>query len=311
MARRKRGRDVHGWLIVDKPVGPTSSDVVTMCRRALDARKAGHAGTLDPLASGLLAVAFGEATKTVPLVQDGAKAYRFTARLGQATSTDDGEGEVIAESASRPSDDEIRAALAPFTGAIMQVPPVFSAVKVSGRRAYDLARAAAEDPGAMPELAPRPLTVHALALVDRPDADHAVLEMTCGKGGYVRSIARDLGRALGCHAHVSALRRLSSGALTLDGAISFAPGEKIGHEAASAHLRPVATGLDDIPALAVSGEDADRIRRGMAHASAGFPPDWAEGATGWAAEERGDERVPVAIGARAGHFFRPTRVFNL
>ncbi|MEL6767539.1 MAG: tRNA pseudouridine(55) synthase TruB [Pseudomonadota bacterium] len=310
MARRKRGRDVHGWLIVDKPVGPTSSDVVTMVRRALDAKKAGHAGTLDPLASGLLAVAFGEATKTVPLVQDGAKTYRFTARLGQATGTDDAEGAVIAESTARPTDAEIRAALDAFRGEIRQVPPVFSAVKVDGARAYDLARAALDDPGAMPELAPRPLTVHALTLVDRPDADHAVLEMTCGKGGYVRAIARDLGRALGCHAHVSALRRLASGALTLDGAISFAPGEKIGHEAASAHLKPVATGLDDIPALAVSTEDADRLRRGMAHETA-FPPDWAEGATGWVAEKRGDERVPVAIGIRAGHLFRPNRVFNL
>ncbi|MEM7496670.1 MAG: tRNA pseudouridine(55) synthase TruB [Pseudomonadota bacterium] len=311
MARRKRGRDVHGWLIVDKPVGPTSSDVVNMCRRALDAKKAGHAGTLDPLASGLLAIAFGEATKTIPLVQEGAKTYRFGVRLGQATTTDDAEGAVLAESAARPSDDEIRAALPAFTGAIMQVPPAFSAVKIDGTRAYDLARAALDDPEALPELRARPLTVERLVLLERPDPDHAVLEMICGKGGYVRSIARDLGRVLGCGAHVSALRRLASGTMTLKRAFSFAPGEKIGQEAASAHLLPVATGLDDIPALAVSGEEADRLRRGMVLEPADFPPDWAEGATGWAAEERAGEVLPVAIGTRTGLQFRPGRVFNL
>ncbi|MEM6943048.1 MAG: tRNA pseudouridine(55) synthase TruB [Pseudomonadota bacterium] len=308
MARRKRGRDIHGWLIVDKPVGPTSADVVAQARRALDARKAGHAGTLDPLASGLLAIAFGEATKTIPLIQDGAKTYRFTVRLGQATTTDDVEGDVIAESLARPSDASIRAALPAFTGEIMQIPPAFSAVKLEGRRAYDLARAASDDPAAFPALAARPLTVHRLALIERPDADHAVLEMTCGKGGYVRAIARDLGRALDCEAHVSALRRIASGGLTLERSISFAPGEKIGHEAASAHLLPVATGLDDIPALAVSAEDADRLRRGQAIVPGDFPQDFAEGSTGWAA---GVDGLPVAIGRRDATTFRPNRVFNL
>ncbi|MEM6680283.1 MAG: tRNA pseudouridine(55) synthase TruB, partial [Pseudomonadota bacterium] len=257
------------------------------------------------LASGLLAIAFGEATKTVPLVQEGDKTYRFTLRLGQATTTDDAEGAVIAESAERPSDGAIEAALTGFRGKIQQVPPAYSAVKLDGRRAYDVARAAREGE-ALPALAPRALFVARLDLVDRPDADHAVLEMTCGKGGYVRSVARDLGRVLGCEGHVAALRRLRSGAMTLERAISFDASEGIGHEAASAHLLPVATGLDDIPALAVSETDAERLRRGQAiPVGPGAGP--AEGQTGWAHE--GGQ--PVAIGTREGALFRPSRVFNL
>jgi len=192
MARKRKGRDISGWLVVDKPAGITSTTVVGKVRWALNAKKAGHAGTLDPEATGVLAIALGEATKTVPYITDALKAYTFTVRLGQATNTDDAEGEVIATSDARPSDDEIKEALAPFIGDIMQVPPQFSAVKVDGQRAYKKAR-----DGEEMELAARPLWVDELLLIDRPDADHVVLEMTCGKGGYVRSIARDLGRALG------------------------------------------------------------------------------------------------------------------
>ena len=203
MARRKKGRALSGWLIVDKPLGITSSAVVNKAKWAFDAQKAGHAGTLDPEATGVLAIAFGEATKTVPYVTDSMKAYRFTVRLGQATNTDDGEGEVIRESDLRPSADEIRASLPEFSGDIMQVPPQYSAVKVDGERAYKRAR-----DGEEMELAARPLFVESLELVEMPDADHAVFEMICGKGGYVRSIARDLGQALGCFGHVVQLRRV-------------------------------------------------------------------------------------------------------
>ncbi len=206
MGRRKKGRDIHGWLVVDKPAGISSNAVVNKVRWAMDAKKAGHAGTLDPEATGVLAVALGEATKTVPYITDALKAYVFTVRLGQATNTDDAEGEVILESDARPSDEDIQAALAQFTGDIMQVPPKFSAVKIDGERAYKLAR-----DGEDVEIAARPLWVEELVMVSRPDADHVTLEMTCGKGGYVRSIARDLGEALGCHGHVRNLRRIWSG----------------------------------------------------------------------------------------------------
>ena len=206
MGRRRKGRELSGWVIVDKPAGITSTSVVNKVRWALDAKKAGHAGTLDPEATGVLAVALGEATKTVPYITDALKCYTFTVRLGQSTNTDDAEGEVIARSDLRPSDAEIKAALGDFVGNIMQVPPQFSAVKVEGERAYKKAR-----DGEEMELAARELWVEELLLVDRPDADHVTLEMTCGKGGYVRSIARDLGEKLGCKGHVLRLRRIWSG----------------------------------------------------------------------------------------------------
>jgi tRNA pseudouridine55 synthase len=206
MARKRKGRDLSGWLVVDKPAGLTSTAVVNKVRWALQAKKAGHAGTLDPDATGVLAVALGEATKTVPYITDALKAYRFTVRLGQATNTDDAEGEVIAESDARPEDAEIKEALNRFIGDIQQVPPKFSAVKIDGQRAYKLAR-----DGEDVELAARPLWVEELVMLDRIDADHVELEMVCGKGGYVRSIARDLGAALGCHGHVLKLRRTWSG----------------------------------------------------------------------------------------------------
>ncbi len=206
MGRTRKGRDISGWLVVDKPAGLTSTAVVNKVKWAFDAKKAGHAGTLDPDATGVLAVALGEATKTVPYITDALKAYTFVVRLGQSTNTDDAEGDILKTSDARPEDAQIKDALSQFIGDIMQVPPKFSAVKIDGQRAYKLAR-----DGEDLELAARPLWVDELIMTDRPDADHVTLEMTCGKGGYVRSIARDLGEALGCFGHVRELRRIWSG----------------------------------------------------------------------------------------------------
>ena len=297
MARRRRGREVSGWLVVDKPSGPSSAAVVGRVRRAFDARKAGHAGTLDPLATGLLAVALGEATKTVPMIADAAKSYRFTVRLGQATETDDAEGRVVSQSAARPSDAEIEATLPAFTGDILQVPPAYSAVKVEGRRAYAVARAGGEA-----ALAARALTVHALRLVERPDPDRAVLEMTCGKGGYVRSVARDLGHRLGCGAHVEALRRTATGpwseaeAVALERVEALACGPDL-----DALLRPTADALRALPEMRCAPGSAARLRRGMAAEVRGTA-GWGE--TAWASEEG----LPVAIGIHRSGMLHPSRV---
>lgn len=257
---RKRGRSVDGWLVVDKPEGVTSTQVVGRVRWAFDARKAGHAGTLDPLATGLLAVALGEATKTVPFAQDGLKTYRFTAKWGEATATDDREGEVTARSDRRPTPEEIAAVLPRFTGAIMQTPPVYSAIKVGGARAYDLARG-----GADVSLNARPITVRALSLLGAPDADHAEFEMVCGKGGYVRAMARDIAGALGTVAHVSALRRVSSGGFTLDGAVGWDELETLKTDPArDARLLPVVAGLSGMEVREVGEATAARLRNGDA-----------------------------------------------
>jgi len=254
----RKGRDISGWLIVDKPAGPTSTAVVNKVRWALGAKKAGHAGTLDPEATGVLAVALGEATKTVPYITDALKAYVFTIRLGQATNTDDAEGEVIASSDTRPTDDQIKAALGQFVGDIMQVPPKFSAVKIDGERAYKLARS-----GEDVELAARPLWVEELIVTDRPDADHVVLEMTCGKGGYVRSIARDLGEFLGCFGHVVRLRRVWSGPFDAADGLSMDQIEKMARTPElDSHLRPLEEGLADLPQLRCTPEGAARLRNG-------------------------------------------------
>ncbi|HUF86942.1 MAG TPA: tRNA pseudouridine(55) synthase TruB [Thermohalobaculum sp.] len=300
MAGRRKGDRVDGWVVLDKPVGVTSTQAVGKARWAFNARKAGHAGTLDPLGSGVLPIALGEATKTIPVVQDGLKTYRFSIRLGQATATDDAEGAVIASSHTRPTDAAIAAALGAYIGDIAQVPPQFSAVKVAGERAYDLARE-----GVALDLAPRALRVARLALVARPDPDHAELELVCGKGGYVRAIARDLGRDLGCHAHVSQLRRLRSGPFTLAHAISFEMLDEIRHRGGSEHLLPVATGLDDIPALAVPPAAAARLKRGQA---VPVPATGLEyGDLAWASLDG----QPLAIGTFKAGQFHPDRVFNL
>ncbi len=260
--RGKRGRALDGWLIVDKPAGMTSTDVVNRVRRGFDAQKAGHGGTLDPLATGLLPVAFGAATKTVPYIMDGTKLYHFTLRLGEARDTDDADGQVTATSAVRPTDDAFRAALGAFTGDIMQVPPVFSAIKVAGERAYDMARE-----GRAPVLEPRPARVDRFALVERTDDDTAVFEVQSGKGVYMRSLARDLAVACGTVGHVSALRRLRVGPFLERHAISLDKclGGEDNAPASPELLLPVATALADIPALALttdgSGEASCRARR--------------------------------------------------
>ncbi len=299
MGRRRKGRDISGWLVVDKPAGITSTAVVNKVRWALGARKAGHAGTLDPQATGVLAVALGEATKTVPYITDAMKAYRFTIRLGQATNTDDAEGEVIATSDTRPSDADIAAALPAFTGDIMQVPPQFSAVKIDGERAYKRARS-----GEDMELAARALYVEELTLAARPDPDHAVLEMICGKGGYVRAIARDLGTALGCQAHVTELRRVWSGPFEAEDGISLDKVEELaGTPELDAWLRPLEDGLADLPELRCTAEGAARLRNG--NPGMVLTSDAEYGDEAWASE--GGRAVAVGI-YRAGEL-HPSRVF--
>lgn len=302
MARRRKGRDISGWLVVDKPAGMTSTAVVNKVRWAMDAKKAGHAGTLDPEATGLLAVALGEATKTVPYITDALKAYEFMIRLGAATNTDDAEGEVIARSDLRPSDDEIKQALSGFVGEIMQVPPQFSAVKIDGERAYKRAR-----DGESMDIAARPLWVEELLLTDRPDPDRALLEMTCGKGGYVRAIARDLGAALGCHAHVIALRRLWSGPFVLDGAVTVEQIDAMAKSPAlDARLLPVEAGLQDLPELHCTAEGAARLRNGnpgMVIPAA----DIEYGDEAWASFQG----RAVAVGRFKSGELHPSRVFHL
>ncbi|WP_170467233.1 tRNA pseudouridine(55) synthase TruB [Ruegeria arenilitoris] len=299
MGRKRKGRDISGWLVVDKPAGMTSTSVVNKVRWAMDAKKAGHAGTLDPEATGVLAVALGEATKTVPYITDALKAYTFTVRLGQATNTDDAEGEVIATSDARPSDEDIKQALAPFLGDIMQVPPKFSAVKIDGQRAYKLAR-----DGEDVELSARPLWVEELILVDRPDADHVVLEMTCGKGGYVRSIARDLGAALGCHGHVKELRRIWSGPFEVEDGLSIEQIDEMAKTSAlDDYLHPLETGLADLPELKCTPEGATRLRNGnpgMVLAS-----DVEYGDEAWASLDG----KAVAVGIYKSGELHPSRVF--
>jgi tRNA pseudouridine55 synthase len=259
--RRKRGRPLDGWLIIDKPQGMTSTDVVNRVRRGFDAQKAGHGGTLDPLATGLLPVAFGTATKTVPYVMDGTKLYRFTLAIGEARDTDDADGAVIETSAHRPTDDEFRAALPAFRGDIMQIPPIYSAIKVAGERAYDMARE-----GRAPVLEPRPARVDRFDLIERVDADTAVFEVQSGKGVYMRSLARDLARACGTMGHIAALRRLRVGPFTEADAISLdkaLPAEDTARSSPDL-LLPVATALADIPALALTEAETVQLTQGQA-----------------------------------------------
>jgi tRNA pseudouridine55 synthase len=300
MARRKNSRDISGWIIIDKPAGPTSTAVVNKVRWAFNAKKAGHAGTLDPDATGVLAVALGEATKTIPYITDALKAYEFSVKFGEATNTDDAEGEIIASSDTRPTDDDIKAKIQAFLGNIEQVPPKFSAVKIDGKRAYKLAR-----DGEDFEVAARPLFVDEIILSDRPDADHAIIEMTCGKGGYVRSVARDLGEALGCFGHVAWLRRVWSGPFDVENAISL---ERVEELARSADiddlLLPLKLGLSDLPHLTCDAAAATRFRNGnpaMAIGTAEY------GEEAWVSHQG----VPVAVGIFKAGNLHPSRVFNL
>ena len=301
MARGKKGRPVNGWLVVDKPAGVGSTTVVNKVKWAFGAQKAGHAGTLDPAATGVLAVALGEATKTVPYVTDAVKCYRFRVTLGAATTTDDAEGTVIETCEMRPTDAEIAAALGAFRGEIEQVPPQFSAVKVDGERAYDLARE-----GEVMELAARPLWVERLEIIGRPDADHVDLEMVCGKGGYVRSIARDLGRALGCLGHVAWLRREWSGPFNAGEGVSL---EEIDRLAKSleidALLLPLELGLADLPELPCTPEGAVRLKNG--NPGMVFSSTAQYGDEAWASYQG----RPVAVGIYKAGELHPSRVFNL
>ncbi|KIT15486.1 tRNA pseudouridine(55) synthase TruB [Jannaschia aquimarina] len=298
MGRRRKGRDVHGWLVVDKPAGITSSAVVNKVRWAFDAKKAGHAGTLDPDATGVLAVALGEATKTVPYVTDADKHYRFRIAWGAETSTDDAAGEVVRTSEQRPDDQALADALPAFRGTIEQIPPQVSAVKVDGARAYDLAR-----DGEVVELQSRPLHVASLEVV-ASDEDGAELAMTCGKGGYVRAIARDLGRALGCLGHVAWLRREWSGPFRVEEGVSL---ETLEAEARSpaldARLLPMELGLASLPELPCAMGDASRIANGN-------PGDVIRGVDYGAEAWASDHGRPVAIGIYRAGQLHPTRVFR-
>jgi tRNA pseudouridine55 synthase len=309
MGRRKRGEIVNGWVCLDKPFEMGSTEAVTRIRRLFDAQKAGHAGTLDPLASGILPIALGEATKTVPFMMEAQKVYRFTIHWGISTDSVDREGEIIARSDVRPSVEAVKAALPAFVGEIDQVPPAFSAIKVDGQRAYDLAREGVEV-----ELKARRVTIHEAAVTDAPDADHVEITMRTGKGVYVRSLARDLAAALGAEGHVSALRREQVGPFSLQNAVTLDSLEEMVHRgAASEGLLPVATALDDIPGLAVSDQDAFSLRQGRPIV---LLPRQVETLKG---QLQGDTRTVsvflgqtlVALGQLRAGRIEPDRVFNL
>jgi tRNA pseudouridine55 synthase len=259
MARKRRGVPIHGWIVLDKPRGMTSAQAVAAVRRITGAQKAGHGGTLDPLATGVLPIALGEATKTVQWAIEGRKLYHFTLRWGEARDTDDADGAVTAVSDVRPARAAIEAALAGFTGLVMQRPPAYSALKIDGARAYDLARE-----GAVVELEPRTVAITELRLLDLPDADHAAFAALVGRGTYIRALARDLGAALGTCAHVVELTRRRVGRFRLEAAISLDKLAALGQDAAaSEHLLPIETALDDIPALALTEAEAHALRCGQ------------------------------------------------
>lgn len=306
MARAKKGNPIHGWLILDKPQGMTSTQAVAVIKQLYDAQKAGHAGTLDPLATGILPIALGEATKTCSFAVEGEKAYRFTVRWGAETNTDDAEGEVTQTSDQRPTLEDIEAILPRFTGEISQVPPTYSAIKINGERAYDLARE-----GEQPVLEPRPVLIEELRIVEYPDESTTVFEAVCGKGTYVRALARDMGRALGCYGHVIALRRTQVGpfdeevavpldelrdASNLDAAMDFL----------TVKLLPVEAVLDDLQRISLSSADASRVRRGQGVLIRGRDAPILNGPA--YAMSKGQL---IAIGELAKGEFRPTRVFNL
>jgi tRNA pseudouridine55 synthase len=292
---------IDGWVVLDKPVGLGSTSAVSRVRWLFGAEKAGHGGTLDPLASGVLPIALGEATKTVPFVMDGRKEYRFTLRFGEARSTEDAEGAVTATSDLRPTDDTIRAVLPSFIGEIEQTPPAFSALKVAGQRAYDLARA-----GAVVELKPRRVLIERLQLLARPDIDHADFVVGCGKGTYIRALGRDIARSLGTVGYLSALRRTAAGPFRKEAAISLSKLEALGHiPALFGVLAPVSTALDDIPALALTEAQADRLRQGQPVL---LPKD-APPSGALVRAEAGSKLV--ALARSDGAALRPVRVFNL
>jgi len=307
MARKRKGRPIDGWLSIDKPLGLSSAQVVGKVRRLLDADKVGHGGTLDPLASGVLPIALGEATKTVQYVMDGAKIYRWTVRWGEATSTEDREGTVIATSDIRPDEAAILAVLARFTGEIEQVPPAYSAIKVNGERAYDLARA-----GEVVELKSRLVRIDRLSYLGSSDPDHAEFEVQCGKGTYIRSLARDIAVALGTVGHIAVLRRTACGPFTEAQSISLESLEGVGQgPSLRSCLLPIATALDDIPALALTEADARRLQSGgpvpLARAASSHPQ--AEIASGIPCRAMVGGLL-VALVRIEGGMIRPVRVMS-
>ena len=306
--KRRSGRPINGWINVDKPVGVTSAACVNRVRRALDAAKLGHAGTLDPAASGVLPVALGEATKTMPYVVNSNKQYAFTINWGERRDTDDDQGRVVETADGRPSESEIRAELPNFTGDISQVPPAYSAIKVDGARAYTLARA-----GADVTLAPRQISILSFELLDMPDCNYARFAVQSGKGAYMRALARDLAVALGTCGHLSDLRRSAVGPFTETTAISLEKLEELGHSAAAfPTLLPIETALDGIPALALSVKEAAQLRNGQA-VPVLRPQDREQ------IEAVGDDGIvlaveaatPVALARVDGIQIRPVRVLNL
>jgi len=307
MARKRRGRAVHGWLVLDKPLQMSSAQAVARVRRLLDAEKAGHGGTLDPLATGVLPVALGEATKTVAWTMEGAKTYRFTVRWGEARATDDAEGAVTGTSPVRPDAQAITGVLARFMGELLQRPPAYSALKVEGERAYDLARA-----GEAVTLEPRKVRINSLSLIAMPDTDHAEFEAIVGKGTYIRALARDIAEALGTVGHVAALRRTRVGPFQEAQAISLDNLATLVHSPRPLeHLLPVETALDDIPALAVTEAEADRLRCGQAVLPL-RPSDRAmllELGDGHWVRATCKEKL-VALARIAGGTLRPVRVLN-
>ncbi len=306
--RRKKGRPVSGWIILDKPYDFGSTEAVSKLKWLLQAQKAGHAGTLDPLATGVLPIAFGEATKTVPYVMDGAKTYRFTAKWGEATATDDREGEVIARSDRRPSRAEIEAVLPQFTGAIEQIPPQFSAVKIGGERAYDLARE-----GKAVAIEARTIDIHHLTVVNSPDADHTIFEAVTGKGAYIRALVRDMGRTMGTEGHVSELRRTAVGPFRAEDGVTIAALEAMETpEARDAALLPIGAALAGLPQAAIGGPEAAKLKRGQ---PAVISPATAKGVRG--AETGVIPAVLASLHGEAvalceldGLKLKPLRVFN-
>ncbi|MEO1136435.1 MAG: tRNA pseudouridine(55) synthase TruB [Pseudomonadota bacterium] len=306
--RRKKGRPVSGWLIIDKAYDFGSTEAVSKVKWLYQAQKAGHAGTLDPLATGVLPIALGEATKTAAFVMDAQKHYRFTARWGEARSTDDAEGEVIATSDKRPARDEIEAVLERFVGEIDQVPPQFSAIKIGGERAYDIAR-----DGETVALEARRVMIHELRLIDMPSADEAVFEAVTGKGAYVRSLVRDMARALETEGYVNELRRLAVGPLRAEDGVTLADLEAMETvEQRDSALVPIANALSGMPQAAIDGPQADKLRRGQA---AVVSPATAKGVRG---EKAGVvegvlavlHEDAIAICELDGLKLKPSRVFN-
>ena len=301
MFSKFKGNNINGWIIIDKPAGITSTAVVNKIKRAFSAKKVGHAGTLDPDATGVLPIALGEATKAIPHIMDEIKSYHFCVKFGEATDTDDATGEIIYKSNKRPDDDKISALLPKYTGFIEQKPPNYSAIKVNGVRAYNLARS-----GKQLKLRARSLFVKELKFLERVDEDHALLQLTCGKGGYVRSIARDLGKELKCFAHVKWLKRIWSGPFELENSISL---QKLDEKRELSYLKqllqPIEVGLQNLPFVTCKTKDVDHIANGRSIIVS--PTEIEADKTCWI-ECNGKA---LALGTVRDSQFYPSRVFNI